>query len=515
MINHNKYFYPILKNIPFTVSYDEVWFNRRIRHYLTQRMMGKDVGGVFMPTELKNGKNKTLAILANKWQTQFPKANIHWIDADNAKEYYWLKEHLQKDTWTDIDLLITSPVYASGIDIQNKFDLTAGFFTNQIRLHDYRALFNFETRERQRKEIITLFKPHTTRQYWDKYQKIFSDTKSEFDQIQQILFYFFGHTEDKLPITADDLFWFEETGIGHREWEYNEFIERILELAKHELKSKAFTTQELPRLAEYYGANVKIIHNQEQQNKHPFILDEKPYEFNGEEEPTELRDLITDISRTLKYVPKTISDLRKYKILINPPRQTIQKLINEIKELLGDEMIITNPQFVLSDTFKKLQRNKHRYDALLGWTMELNLEYNSPIKCLIQILNANGIDAKLQRGNSTLKAKLLTGLINNHREKDPKTGEKDPKGKRIIGLPNTPEHLTDCNNWKRDYGAAFLAKHAELIHPVFNGSIKSITYPLYLWNGLNEGLFDFCSLGEITQKYIRAHVHLIIEGGTI
>lgn len=488
--NHLKYYHPILKDIPFTVSYDEAWYDRRVRAYLTDRMNpNKDTGGVFMPTELKNGKEKRLEIIANKWQRQFPLANIHWIDADNAKEYFWLKEDLQQGTYSDIDLLITSPVYASGIDIQNKFDLMAGLFTNKFRLHDYRALFNFETRERHFKEAITLFNTNTTRKYWDKYQKIFFDTKTEYRQIEQILIYFFGIQEDKWEITADDLFDFGKTGIGHRMLGYNDFIERLLELAKHELISKAFTTQELPRLAEYYGANVKIIHNQEQQNKHLLVLDEKAYEFNGTEEPTELRDIKTDIDRTLGYVAKTKADIYKYNALTHPPRKTIEKLIKEIEKLLGNEMIITNPQFVLSKTYKKLERNKDRYEALLGWTMELNNEYNSPIKCLIKILNANGIDAKLQRGSSTQRRELQT------------------KAKA--------EHSKEFNKWKRTNGVAFKEKHSLLTHPVFNGHIQNLTYPLYLWDGLNEGLFDFDSLGEITRDYIKAHDHLIITGGAI
>ena len=485
---HLKYYHPILKDKPFTITYDRQWFDNRVRHYLTERMNGEDVGGVFMPTDIKNGKKQKLEKLAKEWQDQFPKAIIYWLDADNAKDEYWLKNHLQKEGWTHIDLLITSPVYASGIDIQNKFDLTAGLQLNRIIQNDANGDFNKLTRERRAKEYIQYYSDGWKRYHWDLYQKIFLDTKTEYHQIQQILQYFFKHQEDNTKLKVDELFDADKDGNMYRDGLQWDFIDRLKEVARHELKSKAFTTQELPKIAQYFGANVKIIHNKEQEKKYPYILDQKPYDFNGDEEPTELKDIATDINRTLGYTAEKMADLHKYKALIHPPRNQIKKLIKEIKELIGNEMIITNPQFVLSDTFQKLQRNKGRYEALLGWTIDLNKEYISPIETLIKILNANGIDAKLQRGSSTQRRELQT------------TAKK--------------EHSKEFNKWKRTNGVAFKEKHRELTHPVFNGHIQNLTYPLYLWDGLNEGVFDFDSLGEITKDYIKAHDHLIIEGGT-
>ena len=76
-------------------------------------------------------------------------------------------------------------------------------------------------------------------------------------------------------------------------------------------------------------------------------------------------------------------------------------------------------------------------------------------------------------------------------------------------------NLTLSEKTYSDLGiSAFKEKYSELTHPVFNGHIQNLTYPLYLWDGLNEGVFDFDSLGEITKDYIKAHDHLIIEGGT-
>ena len=486
---HYRYTYPFLRDIPFTITYDKEWWDRRVRHYLTKRMRGDDVGGVFMPTDVKNGHKKRLEKLANEWQDQFPEAIIYWLDADNAKDEYWILEHLQQDTYTDIDLLITSPVWAQGIDIQGKFDLTAGLQLNPQIIHDANAEFNKLTRERQSKEYIQYYSDGWKRYHWDLYEKIFLHTKTEHHQIQQILKYYSATKEEKLKITADDLLVPDSYGGWIRNPNNHAFIDGLLEVAEHELKSKAFATQELPKIAQGYGAKVVVIHNEAQEKKYPYILDEEPYKLNGAEEPTQLKDIATDINRTLGYTAKTMADIYRFKALTNPPRKTIEKLITEIRELIGNEMIITNPQFVLSSTFKKLEKNKKRYEKLLGFSIELNKEYISPLQTLIHILNANGIEAKLQRGNSTQRRALQTKA----------------KG----------EHSKEFNKWKRTNGVAFKEKHRELTHPVFNGHIQNLTYPLYLWDGLNEGVFDFDDLGAITKDFIKAHDYILIEGGTI
>ncbi len=498
MTKHYQYYWKILDGIDFTMCYDKDWFDNKVRAYLTDRMNpNKDTGGVFMPTENSN-TNGILEDIANNWQKEFPLANIVWLDAETAKGFSGLKEHLQIDDWTDIDLLITSPVWSAGIDIQNKFDLTAGLFNlNPKRINDGEALFNFLTRERYPKEIITLFNRSGIGTHWDWYEKIFSTPLNQKQQYSQIITYINANQKDNLPFTANEHFKTDDYGrFPEPKIECIDFIKGLTDVAKDNTLSKAFSLQKLPEIAKHYGANVNTIHTIKDETFYQYILNEnyKIYNLNKPDGQHYLRDLKTDIHRTLKRIPRTIQDIYRFKSLSRRPEKEI---IKEIKELIGNEMIITNPQFILSKAYIKLTEHKERYDALLtdnNWeAIDLNEVIFAPIAYLEQLLLAVGVEAKLEREDTTRRAELLTKLINKE----------------------TAEHLTDFKRWKKDYGADFKAKHKDIKHPVFNGNIQSLTYPLYLWNGLNNGIFTFDDLGEFTKKYIHTFDRVIIEGGTI
>ena len=164
--------------------------------------------------------------------------------------------------------------------------------------------------------------------------------------------------------------------------------------------------------------------------------------------------------------------------------------MKELIQLMKDKRIITNPQFILSDSYRYIDKNEDRLKTLLkdnNWK-GLNHERSAPTKCLEVILNYYGIDTKLQRGSSETRRELLAKA--------------------------TEENKKEFKAWKRLEGDSFKEKYKELRCPDFEQGIKNITFPLYLWNGINEGLLTFHNLGNFTKQYIRSFDHLIVEVGT-
>ena len=536
MINHKKYTWKILKGINSTVCFEEEIIEDKVKIYLHKRMSGEDIGGVWMPTE-KSNRNGKLQELADRFQHNFPRANIIHLDKSNAKDYPDLKQELSDPNgYTDIDLLIASPVWGAGINIKNKFSLSAGwYFDNPKRIHDGEALFNFQTRERHAIEHIAGFNSRIgalARLY--NYNKIFHSGLNEYQQISKIISSINASQEDNLTFDVEDIFESDYWGNRKIRPEWKAFIDGFVPMFKDTLRGKANAISDYISISEHYGANVSIIHKSADRSFYESLIDPKIKIYTEadikEAKNTDFqRQLKTDLTRTLGGVQITLKNISQIAdpLLMeeridrragNISDPELHQLIDEIQKLtikINEQMIITNPQFILSKTFKKLiGEDKSRIEALLkqeNWELiSLFQELNAPLRFLEKLLREWNYYTlfKPQRGFSTQRAKLLTGLLNNHREKDPKTGK---KGKIIKGLPNTPEHLTEFKQWKEDCGADFLEEHKHLQHPCFNGKIQSLTYPLYLWNGLNKGIFTFDDLGEITKQYIQTFPHLVIE----
>ena len=122
MSNHYKYYWKILDGIHFYMCYDISFYKEKVGEALAKGQK------VLMPME-NNNDNGVLQEEADRWQKKFPNAQIQWLDKSNTDEWYWLKEALQEEGDNPLDLLICSPVWSAGIDIQNKFDLVAGNFS--------------------------------------------------------------------------------------------------------------------------------------------------------------------------------------------------------------------------------------------------------------------------------------------------------------------------------------------------------------------------------------------------
>jgi hypothetical protein len=452
------------------------------------------------------------------------RANIIHLDKSNAKDYPDLKQELSNPNgYTDIDLLIASPVWGAGINIKNKFSLSAGwYFDNPQRIHDGEALFNFITRERHPIEIIAGFNSRMgALARLDKYNKIFHSGLNKYSQIEKIISSINASQEDNLPFDVDDIFDSDNRGNRTIRPEWKSFIDGFVPMFRDTLRGKANAISDYISISEHYGANVSIIHKSADRGFYEALIDPKIKIYTEadikEAKNTDFqRQLKTDLTRTLGGVQITLKNISQ----IADPLLMVERidrragdmsdpelhlLIDEIKELtiqINKRMIITNPQFILSKTFKRLiGEDKSRIETLLKdekWELiGLYDETNAPIKFLEKLLREWNYYTiyEPQRGFSTQRAELLAKLI----EKKTQT-------------------LKEFKRWKKDYGADFKEEHKDLNHPCFNGNIKNLTYPLYLWDGLNKGIFTFDDLGELAKEYIQTFPHLVIEdyeGGTI
>ena len=114
-----------------------------------------DNKGVLITTEMGVGVKS----IAKRWQDLYPELNIVHIYAENVKDfpdYDDLIEGLSDpDHYSDIDMLILSPTWSTGINIVNEFDLIVGdYVSNQgMPLHP-REIFQALHRERNPKHIV-------------------------------------------------------------------------------------------------------------------------------------------------------------------------------------------------------------------------------------------------------------------------------------------------------------------------------------------------------------------------
>ena len=72
-------------------------------------------------------RGESVETVQSKWQEHYPEANIISIWAGNSKEYDYLLEGLGDPARaSDIDMIITSPSWGTGINIRNFAELTVG-----------------------------------------------------------------------------------------------------------------------------------------------------------------------------------------------------------------------------------------------------------------------------------------------------------------------------------------------------------------------------------------------------
>ena len=87
--------------------------------------------GVLITTEYGEATGN----LRETWQNEYPELKIIDINAKNVADYQEILHSLsEKDTYTDIDMLILSPTWSTGINIENEFDLIVGDYARNTNI---------------------------------------------------------------------------------------------------------------------------------------------------------------------------------------------------------------------------------------------------------------------------------------------------------------------------------------------------------------------------------------------
>ena len=293
MSNHYKYYWKILDGIHFYMCYDISFYKEKVGEALAKGQK------VLMPME-NNNDNGVMQNEADRWQKKFPNAQIQWLDKSNTDEWYWLKEALQEEGDNPLDLLICSPVWSAGIDIQNKFDLVAGNFSRSgRRIQDGKELFNCLTRERHPREIIAMFNRKGIGEHWDWHEKIISPDINTFERLLLSMEYINDTQADKLNFNQWKLYRPLEDGTPVKREGLEYLIEGLIEVATEESLSKANSLQELPDIATNYGANVIYKYPISKLNEHRTEVlkpEVKIYDQNRVGKPNYAREIKTAIN---------------------------------------------------------------------------------------------------------------------------------------------------------------------------------------------------------------------------
>lgn len=111
--------------------------------------------GVLITTEIADG----VKAIAEMWQNSYPELNIQCIYAENVKDFPnyndLLKGLSDPQHYSDIDMLIVSPTWTTGINVVNEFDVVVGDYVGnkKMPLHP-RDIFQAMHRERNPKLFV-------------------------------------------------------------------------------------------------------------------------------------------------------------------------------------------------------------------------------------------------------------------------------------------------------------------------------------------------------------------------
>ena len=428
-------------------------------------------------------RGESVETVKRKWLEHYPEANIISIWSDNSKDYDYLFDELGNPaTATDIDMIITSPSWGTGINIRNFADLTVGDYAYVPKpLHTDEDILQALCRDRDCKRWVI----HPRNVDRTKNKKAFvGDLNDEANLIKHFEFhgiqkadFFERNIYTNLPEPRNHDYMREK--IKTSCWKHN-----------HKINRWDFLEQETNKLGAY---SEKTYSKAIEKNlpKHYFIDKWKDKEYltqavAGLDKP--LEELTDKDKYTWQYRYK-IKDRQKArkeldnKVWLNvdntlnaDERFYIHELIAEIKELFmelskDEKDIIWLEIFKDSEQWEAIKNNKHRINKILnskGWQAKVRDDTElAPLHFLKDVLQEFNYYSLVVAGVSQTRKDLHA------------------KAKK--------DNLTAFNKWKKLQKGTHLRIHD------------------YLFKSLAEGQIKVSDLSHTTKKYLKAFDHIVIE----
>lgn len=466
----------------------------RGNRFLLRDQHSTDPGHLYSPAYLEgkrypkgvlivSERGKSVETVKRKWQEHYPDAQIVCIWSANSKEYDHLLENLgDPATASEIDMIITSPSWGTGINIRNFADLTVGDYgLTPKALHTDEDILQGMTRDRDSKRWVIW--PRRIDQ--DKIKKAFVGDLNSIANLEKH-FEFHGIKKDNFyernPITNEsqprDIEYMRDK-IRISVWKHNHKINRWPLLEKKTEKLGATSEKTYSKAIE---KNLPKNHFIDKWKDEAFLCkaaagSEKPIdEWTDKdkwihENKHKLRDRQRarkelEIKAWLK-VDRTLTGAEE--------RFFVHKLIEETRELFmtltNEENIVWLEIFKESRQWQMIFSNRNRINKLLdskGWHFKVKNEVElDPLHFLKKVLEEFNYYALIKAG--------LSQTRKGHQAKTKK------------------DNLKAFNKWKKLQTRTHLR-------------IQD-----YLFESLAEGKIDPNDLSITTRKYLLGFSHIVIE----
>jgi len=472
-----------------------IWAKNFLKDFLIDQdpdeiQEAESIGAIFIACEVGQRTEQLQAELAEK----YPELKIMALWSGNSKDFKNELKSLREEGYSEWDLIIASPSWCYGIDIQKHFSSTFfdGTMNPSMPLRTA-EIYQFSGRARKAKKIhiCTRYKKYQKEHYYPFMNIQFSRSSSNED---------LHKAYKKMGLSGDD--WkpnkeprnrnllltkmylakekfhsdifrntetkerFIKAGDSVLDWE--DYLASLTREEEEHIKStikkkeplfKEFLSGDLPRNEEWEA--VEFDMQRKLGRKPPFNeIDLIEYDSGGVIENRHRR--------------RTLDDPEGY--LLSGEEKELNALINRIKKLwagvMKDKHLITNEQLKRSAVWVEMYCSKERWNTLFEsyqWDISISNETDiSPLIWLEYVLrkfhylveiNRNGVKANYQLAKK--------------------------------------EHNAEFTKWKKT-------------NPQIEGRTR-LRYEDWLWEGLNEGFIEYSKLKSETRRYIQSFPHLVIK----
>ena len=415
-------------------------------------------------------------------QEKFPEANILALYSGNVKDHQDQLTLLRQGGRTEIDVLIVSPTWCYGIDIQSNFSATYfdGTLNPQFPL-TIAEVYQFCGRARTSTSI------HLCIHYKKKSEHI-KEFKSRihFDR---------NSTNEELHLAYEQL---EISGRNDwtpdKELSKEEPVINLVPVHKPTLLIKMYRHKEkffsdiyrAKQLKEHFQRAGDIVENwddylwslNDSERKRINQLLEKQHLIQNPDIPE------SDLGRQISEAVRKRNEERKSRrsALDNPNAERLGEsleliaLMRDIRKLFAtitmNQYLITNEQIIRSKEWKEIYQKKDIWNAIFdtySWDIQIeNKTKLEPMRTLARLLLEFNYEVFESQGGDKADYKLAM-----------------------------KEHNSDFAKWKKT-------------NPQIEGKTR-IRYEDYLFSGMNEGFLEYAKLKRETKKFIRSFPHLLIK----
>ena len=416
-----------------------------------------------------------------KWKEEYPEANIVSIWSNTSQEYdYLLKELGDPESFTDVDMIITSPAWGVGINIRNFADLTVGDYAHvpQIIQTDEQIL---QAMCRDRDCTRWVIHPRKTEQV--HIRNSFIGNLNERDVLLQ-------HFE-KLGISRE-AFYIRDPITNESEPQDIDYIKVMIHCTQNTKHSKERRWPLFEETVKELGAEISKTYKKAITRKLSPLERNKKWE-NPEyvseavagmkkEELTDKDKFIWDNRNKLKDRMRARKDLdmkawlsQNHGLASEKDIFLIHELISDTRELFmnitDEENIIWLEIFNETPIWKRLKKDRHKINILLqrrGWYITLKDDTElAPLNFLKEVLEEFNYYSLIVAGVSQTRKELQAQV------------KKD--------------NLTAFNKWKKLQDRTHLR-------------IQD-----YLFESLAKGEIQLNSLSFKTRTYLKQFPHIVIE----